>query len=127
MGRVGRKRKHHNNGNHALFRTREYGRDLDQIQDDLKEPEKFQSLPLDPDLPGLGQHYCIECARHFESDHSLREHRRSKIHKRRLKQLQEVPYTQEEAEAAVGIVRKPAVSSEKVAVEAKSENVVMAD
>jgi hypothetical protein len=42
--------------------------DLDRIQDDMKkEEEKVQKTGkpikrrMDPDLPGLGQFYCIAC------------------------------------------------------------------
>jgi len=39
-------------------------RDIDQIHDDI-QPEnaaKFEKPELDPDLPGMGQFYCIPCA-----------------------------------------------------------------
>ncbi|KAI7895902.1 uncharacterized protein EV154DRAFT_386250, partial [Mucor mucedo] len=58
---------------------------------------------IDTDLPGLGQHYCIECARHFISEAHYAEHLKSKLHKRRLKKLEDEPYTQEEADRAAGI------------------------
>lgn len=35
-------------------------------------------------------------SRHFISDTHLQEHLKSKLHKRRLKKLEEEPYTQEE-------------------------------
>ncbi|KGG50639.1 hypothetical protein DI09_60p60 [Mitosporidium daphniae] len=35
------------------------------------------------ELPGCGEFLCIECSRYFTDGHSLDEHRRSKIHKRR--------------------------------------------
>lgn len=59
--------------------------------------------PIDFDLPGMGQHYCVECARYFISDHVLEQHTRTKKHKMRLKELKEEPYSQAEAEAAVGM------------------------
>ena len=49
-----------------------------------------------------GQFYCLECARHFNDQHALDEHRISKVHKRRLKDLAQKKYTQEEAEFAAG-------------------------
>lgn len=85
---------------------------------DTKAPE---------DLPGLGQHYCVECAKWFETEISLVGHQKGKPHKRRfvpsrhplhiwsssycptanyslrVKQLKEEPYTQKEAEAVVGL------------------------
>ncbi|KAI8380813.1 hypothetical protein BD560DRAFT_323812, partial [Blakeslea trispora] len=58
---------------------------------------------IDTDLPGLGQFYCVECARHFISENHLTEHLKSKLHKRRVKKLEDEPYTQEEADRAAGI------------------------
>jgi bud site selection protein 20 len=43
------------------------------------------------------------CSRYFETDVALGSHRRSKVHKRRLKQLKETPYTIEESERAAGL------------------------
>lgn len=43
--------------------------------------------------------------RYFETDASLQSHWRSKVHKRRLKQLREPAYTIEEAELAAGLGR----------------------
>jgi bud site selection protein 20 len=54
---------------------------------------KFENKPEDPDLPGLGQHYCIACSRYFVDSHSLTEHRKTKPHKNRLKALKEEIYT----------------------------------
>jgi bud site selection protein 20 len=59
--KVGRKRKHHGIRDMSRkYRTRNYKKDLDQIQSDLQNPEKLDRS-LDIDLPGLGQFYCIEC------------------------------------------------------------------
>uniref|UniRef100_A0A663N8P3 Zinc finger protein 593 n=1 Tax=Athene cunicularia TaxID=194338 RepID=A0A663N8P3_ATHCN len=41
--------------------------------------------------------------RYFVDLTSMKEHFRSKVHKKRLKQLREAPYTQEEAERAAGM------------------------
>lgn len=35
------------------------------------------------DLPGLGQHYCVECSKWFESEYNLKAHTKGKNHKRR--------------------------------------------
>ncbi|KAK4156824.1 hypothetical protein C8A00DRAFT_40730 [Chaetomidium leptoderma] len=86
-------------------KTRRKTRDADQIKADLLSPrhlEIFIETKAPEDLPGLGRHYCIECAKWFETDTSLVGHRKSKPHKRMLKQLREGPYTHEEAAAAVG-------------------------
>ncbi|KAI9207932.1 uncharacterized protein BJ171DRAFT_492109 [Polychytrium aggregatum] len=104
MGRVGRKRQHHSiRDNQRRWRTRARTKDLDQIQDDLETPEKFENQPVDVDLPGLGQHYCIECSKYFVTENSLAAHIQSKIHKKRVKLLKEPAFTQKEAEAAAGL------------------------
>ncbi|KAJ3149172.1 Bud site selection protein 20 [Geranomyces variabilis] len=84
-------------------RTRARVKDLDQIHDDLAKPAQYENLPEDADLPGMGQHYCLQCARFFTTAASLVDHYKTKIHKRRLKELKEGPYTQKDAEAAAGL------------------------
>lgn len=62
-------------------------RDLDQIHADLRSPKQLaQHKTAKPaeDLPGLGRFYCVECAKWFEGEHSLVQHRRGKNHKRRF-------------------------------------------
>ena len=61
-------------------------RDLDQIHADLRSPKhlaQHKSTKAVEDLPGLGQWYCIECAKWFEGENSLLQHRKGKNHKRR--------------------------------------------
>ena len=91
-----------------------------QLQDLLPENKaQLENQPLDETLPGLGQHYCVEvsvcfpplspshfpfqCARYFESDVALSGHKKTKVHRRRLKDLKQPAYTQAEADAAVGL------------------------
>lgn len=65
LNRLRRKRTHHGiRDNYRKQRTRAYTRDLDQIADDLKPEniDKKKHQEIDTDLPGLGQHYCVECA-----------------------------------------------------------------
>ncbi|TIA88739.1 hypothetical protein E3P99_02429 [Wallemia hederae] len=91
---------------HRASRTRARTKDLDQVQlQDLLPENKAQleNQPLDETLPGLGQHYCVECARYFESDVALSGHKKTKVHRRRLKDLKQPAYTQAEADAAVGL------------------------
>jgi bud site selection protein 20 len=99
-------------------------RDLDQIHEDLRSPKHLAAHKASKsaeDLPGLGQFYCVECAKYFESEHSQVTHLKGSTHKRRfvfaiavahrslltfhsrLKALKEGPYTQKEAEAAIGL------------------------
>ncbi|PBP18760.1 hypothetical protein BUE80_DR010299 [Diplocarpon rosae] len=87
-------------------KTRRKLRDLDQIKADLTSPkhlEQHKSSKPSEDLPGLGQYYCIECAKWFESEHSMVTHRKGSTHKRQVKALKAEPYTQKEAEAAIGL------------------------
>ncbi|PSR92330.1 zinc finger protein [Coniella lustricola] len=90
----------------TLTKTRRYRRDLDQIKADILSPKhlkQFKDTKAPEDLPGLGRHYCTECAKWFDMENTLISHKRGKPHKRRAKQLQEEPYTQRDAEAAVGL------------------------
>ncbi|KAF2084528.1 hypothetical protein K490DRAFT_48928 [Saccharata proteae CBS 121410] len=87
-------------------KTRRHTRDFDQIHADLRSKrhlEQYVETKVPEDLPGLGQFYCIECAKWFESDDNFTSHQKSKPHKRRVKQLKEAPHTQKEAEAAIGL------------------------
>ncbi|KAI0127960.1 hypothetical protein BJ170DRAFT_396667 [Xylariales sp. AK1849] len=90
----------------TITKTRRKTRDLDQIKADLLSPKhlsQWKDTKASEDLPGLGKWYCTECAKWFESETSLVLHGKGKPHKRRVKQLREEPYTQKEAEAAVGL------------------------
>jgi bud site selection protein 20 len=73
-------------GEKSKKKTRRYRRDLDQIHDDLSTPRHLELYheTKDPnDLPALGEHYCIPCAKWFESEHNFGEHKRAKPHKKR--------------------------------------------
>lgn len=52
---------------------------------------------------GMAQHGCLPCSRYFADAHALSTHNRGKLHKRRLKKLDEEPYTIEESRAAAGM------------------------
>lgn len=103
---VGRVNKHKGSNKRAR-RKRSLARAVDQIYEDTSDPMRADALktsqPIDFDLPGLGQHYCVECARYFITEDALTQHQRTKIHKNRVKELKEKPYTQAEAEAAAGM------------------------
>ncbi|KAI0689500.1 hypothetical protein BC835DRAFT_1282813 [Cytidiella melzeri] len=107
MGRLRRSRTHHAQRDvHRAARTRVRTRDLDQIQMidlDPKNRAKLEAQPLDYERPGLAQHYCVECAKYYETDAALKSHWRSKVHKRRLKDLKVPAYTIEESERAAGL------------------------
>lgn len=70
---------------------------------DEKHLAEFKDAKPVEDLPGLGKHYCKECAKFFESDTNFVAHQKGKVHKRRVKALREEPYSQKEAEAAIGL------------------------
>ncbi|AWP16414.1 Zinc finger protein 593 [Scophthalmus maximus] len=87
------------------WKTKRRTKDLDQIHSDLK-PEtaaKLLQQDVDYDVTGGAQNYCLHCARYFVDLRSLKEHFKTKVHKRRLKQLREEPYTQAEADRAAGM------------------------
>ncbi|KAL1602799.1 hypothetical protein SLS60_006220 [Paraconiothyrium brasiliense] len=93
-------------GENSKKKTRRYTRDLDQIHADLRDERhlsQFKDAKATEDLPGLGQWYCKECAKWFESEANFEAHYKGKVHKRRVKQLKEEPYSQKEAEAAAGL------------------------
>jgi len=56
-------------------------------------------------LQGAGEFPCVHCSRHFISKPALDTHLKTKLHKRRLKELKDKPYSQEEADAAAGLGR----------------------
>ncbi|CAL3971691.1 hypothetical protein PZA11_005001 [Diplocarpon coronariae] len=87
-------------------KTRRRLRDIDQIKADLTCPKHLEQHKItksSEDLPGLGQYYCIQCAKWFESERSMITHRKGSTHKRQVKALQAEAYTQKEAEAAIGL------------------------
>nr|CAI5818100.1 unnamed protein product [Callosobruchus analis] len=87
-------------------KTKRKTRDLDEVDQDL-QPDKANKLlnqEVDFDKPGVAQHYCLHCARYFINNFALQEHFRSKVHKRKLKLLEDEPYTIEDSERAAGLV-----------------------
>ena len=72
-----------------IVKAKSFTRHNDQIYDDLK-PENVTKLvnqPSDEDLPGLGQFYCVLCAKHFVNLKGIEDHKRTKSHKRQNKVL----------------------------------------
>ncbi|XP_074047755.1 LOW QUALITY PROTEIN: zinc finger protein 593 [Macrotis lagotis] len=106
---MGRSRRTGAHRAHSLGRQLKAKRrrpDLDQIHRDLRPDAARRPRPdaePDPDLPGGGLHRCLACARYFIDAASLKNHLKSKDHKKRLKQLRVEPYSQEEAERAAGM------------------------
>ena len=71
-------------------RTRRRTKDIDQIQDEIARVSKLAAAdgasahrPIDPEKPGLGQFLCVYCDQYFISDAVMKEHLRSKPHKKR--------------------------------------------
>ena len=81
-------------GHRRIVKAKNVGRYNDQIYDDLQPQNvaKFATAAVDEDLPGLGQFYCVSCAKHFTGDIGLQAHKRTKDHKRQVKTLKERPY-----------------------------------
>ncbi|CAA0830310.1 zinc finger (C2H2 type) family protein [Striga hermonthica] len=91
--------------NHAcFFLTCDCLRD-DAVYDELQKVEgKSKSMPVDEDLPGMGQYYCLHCDRYFANVTVRDEHFKTKRHKKRLKLMMgPAPHTQLDAELAAGM------------------------
>ncbi len=86
--------------------TKRRTKDIDQVITDQKSPDKFLKQPLNDDLPGQAQFYCLHCARYFISERAIQAHYKTKEHKKRLKRVKEKPYTQEEADFCAGLGRQ---------------------
>jgi bud site selection protein 20 len=71
------------------------------------------TIPYDDELPGGGQYYCVETAKHFIDATALANHKKTKFYKRRVKELQQEQYTQHTAEWAAGKTKEvlPPVNS----------------
>lgn len=107
-------------GSIRRIKTKRLTRGLDQVKADLANPKHlslYKSTKAAEDLPGLGEFYCIECAKWFEGEHNLTSHRRGKNHKRRVKELKAEAHTQKVAEAAVGLSTDNGSRKEEVMVD----------
>merc|ERR1712004_212914 len=65
--------------------------------------EKLLAQEVDFDKAGLGQFYCVHCAKDFINPKAFQDHVKGKPHKRRLHALKTDPYTIEEANRAAGM------------------------
>ncbi|CAA6666559.1 unnamed protein product [Spirodela intermedia] len=81
----------------------------DMVYDELlklvkTEAVEAKSLPLNEDLPGMGQFYCLHCDRYFATAEVRDEHFKTKLHKKRVKQMMgPAPHTQLDADLAAGM------------------------
>lgn len=56
----------------------------DAVYENVCKPEEERkTLPLDEDLPGMGQYYCLHCDRYFANLSVRDEHFKTKRHKKR--------------------------------------------
>eukprot|EP00727_Mastigamoeba_balamuthi_P010356 m51a1_g5943 putative zinc finger (143) ;mRNA; f:121291-121820 len=100
-----RKKTHHahkgNVGTRKEFATKHRTRDFDQVHEDFNTESKREALenqPVDPDLPGSAQFYCVPCARYFINAETLKKHTLSGPHKAMMRRLQkDRPWTTEDA------------------------------
>ncbi|EME30190.1 Zinc finger protein bud20 [Galdieria sulphuraria] len=103
MGRIAKRKGNFKQNRRKIFLQRH----VDQIKEEIERKGVFQAITehtaVDLELPGLGQYYCLPCDRYFVSNDALNSHYKTKAHKRRLKDLQETPYSLREAEAAGGL------------------------
>jgi hypothetical protein len=84
-------------------------KDRDQIQDEIEKAEdtgKPIAFEYDDELPGGGQFYCIETAKHFTDAKALADHKKSRYYKKRKKELKEEKYNQGTAEWASGMTKE---------------------
>jgi len=107
MGNI-QKRKRQHKGHLALskkYRLKRRTKDHDQIDDDLKAGvvEKLLAQPVDFDKPGLGQFYCVHCAKDFINGDAFKSHIKGKPHKRRMHALKTEPYSIAESQRAGGM------------------------
>jgi len=79
---------HKQNGSGSLMKTKRRKKDIDQIYTEMLpeniERTKTEATAWDEDKPGLGQHYCIPCARYFISAKAIEDHVKTKQHKNRF-------------------------------------------
>mmetsp|Transcript_8905 Transcript_8905/g.15432 ORF Transcript_8905/g.15432 Transcript_8905/m.15432 type:complete len:142 (+) Transcript_8905:106-531(+) len=124
MGSAGRSTKTHSNKskkqnvNKAVLRAKFEERHVDQVWEDVRKPiadvhKPGQTGPrgttanvdLDDEVPGQGKHYCIPCARYFQTAAASVDHEKTKGHKRTIKMLMTTarPHNQKDAEHAGGL------------------------
>lgn len=84
-------------------------KDIDQIQDEFEKATETgvsvaeRLVPAyDDELPGGGQFYCAETAKHFTDAKAMADHKKTKFYKRRCRDLKQEKYTQGTAEWASG-------------------------
>lgn len=101
MGKPTRRRNNtaKNKAYHKIMKTKRFVKHNDQRFEDLKPEnvERVTNQPIDEDLPGLGQFYCVHCAKYFVTKVAQETHDRTRQHKKLVKELQTKPYDLREA------------------------------
>ncbi|RZC70511.1 hypothetical protein C5167_033649 [Papaver somniferum] len=79
--KVKKRRLSHKTARRTKFETK----GDDTVYSELRKPEAEKPvLPLDDDLPGMGQFYCLHCDRYFANVSVRDDHFNTKKHKKRL-------------------------------------------
>lgn len=79
---------HRSKGNGPHQKTKRRTKDVDQIYTEMEpqniERTKREATKWDEDKPGLGQFYCISCAKYFINSDAMDAHVKTKPHKKRF-------------------------------------------
>lgn len=78
---------------------------MDQIYSEIQAGKV--TTPLDLDLPGSGQFICVHCARYFIDENSMKDHFKTKLHKKRMKNLSVEPYGGPEQDGQIKVDNGP--------------------
>jgi len=114
-----RKRQHKDKFHAKVHSTKRRTKDVDQIYDEIKQGKV--RTPLDLDLPGGGQFVCIHCDRFFIDENTLKDHFKTKAHKKRMKHLDVEPYAGPERDGQIKVDNGPKLYRNIVTEEMKDE------
>lgn len=82
--------------------TSTYGtKHLDQIKDEIEKGNKQSSIQVEVENTTT---YCTECDRHFLAEDILAAHKKTKVHKKRVKLLREEQHNTKDSERAAGLI-----------------------
>uniref|UniRef100_A0A7S0WNS7 C2H2-type domain-containing protein n=1 Tax=Pyramimonas obovata TaxID=1411642 RepID=A0A7S0WNS7_9CHLO len=118
---MGKAPHHKNRGTKGLKgfkvarRAKFLGRGIDQVWEDVRAEEPVHDgkagpqgttsrVEHDEDVAGFGQFFCVPCSKYCQTLHALTTHQKSKLHKKRVKELKgDRPHNQADAEKAAGM------------------------
>ncbi|KAG6517780.1 zinc finger C2H2 protein ECU02_0310-like [Zingiber officinale] len=102
--KVKKRRYSHKTARRAKFLVKGDDQVFNELLKQAEEAAAEKTLPLDEDLPGMGQFYCLHCDRYFAGEDVRQGHFSSKRHKKRVKEMMgPAPHTQLDAELAAGM------------------------